>query len=117
MAARPIVIYDGECRFCLACVAWLRPRVDVRWVAASAWPDGRAGISPEQLASALHAVTGDQVEAGAGAVAAALAAAHSAWLRRLAWAIRLPGLRTGAEAVYRLVADHRGALSRLLMSG
>jgi predicted DCC family thiol-disulfide oxidoreductase YuxK len=93
------LLYDGECRFCIAGIAWLRRRfeptaesVPAEGLDAVQWADGELHLS------------------GADAIAA--------WLRtsrRLRPLVRLMpiGLPLG-RLLYPVVARNRGLLSRLL---
>ncbi len=112
---RPVVIYDGECRFCCYWVerwkAWTGGVVD--FVAnqeaevAARFPE----IPGAEFDRAVQLVLPDgRVLSGAGAVAESLATRWS-WIRSLFHG--LPGLAAVAELGYGLVARHRGLISRV----
>ena len=93
------LLYDGECRFCIAGIAWLRRRFDPA-----------AESVPAEGLDAVQWVDGGVRLSGADAVAA--------WLRtsrRLRPLVRLMpiGLPLG-RLLYPVVARNRGRLSRLL---
>ncbi len=91
----PLLIYDGKCSFCIACVRYLRARTG-----------GAVEYSPFQKGESVEYVTPDgEVYRGARAIFEALAAGGSPWWR---WAYRrVPGFAPAAEAVYRFVAKRR----------
>jgi len=110
------VVYDGECRLCLATVAKLRrmrTRSELRFVALQSvlsgeiapWP-GLEGVAPERLRAQLHVTDAEgRLYGGAEAVLRLLRDVPSlAWLGRLG---ALPGLRGVSRLLYRLVAKYR----------
>lgn len=112
MSARdkPLVIYDGDCDFCLRQVRRLR-----RWTsealdfaphqeAAAHFPS----IRREEFERSLQLVETDgRVFSGAQAVFRALAT--NPRLRAYLWCYRyLPGFAPLSEGGYRLIARHRG---------
>jgi lipase maturation factor 1 len=111
--ARPVLLYDGDCGFCRLVVARWRDAWAVR---IEVMPAQSVGIRfPEiprdALARAVHLVTPDgRVASGAAAVLKTQALCGrwrpGWWLYRHA-----PGFAPVAEAGYRLVARHRGAMS------
>jgi len=109
---RPLVVYDGECGFCMRWVERLRR-----------WSKGALDFAPFQEAAALFppipreefersvqlVETDGRVFSGAEAVLRALAHCPRARARALLWCyLRLPGFAAVSEAVYRFVARHRG---------
>ena len=116
-AARPTLIYDGECRFCLLWIERWREitgdAVDYRSSQASAadFPE----IAPARFETAVQLVEcGDgrspaRVSEGAGAVFGALEHGGLLWPMRLYR--RLPMFARLTELAYRLVAGNRGAAS------
>ncbi len=107
------LIYDGECAFCIRQVERLRRRAGDRIVFVPFQSAGAhfGGIDRKELARAVHLVGADgTVVSGAAAVLRA-ASSGSALARLCAAAYRrVPGFRPLAEAVYRLIARHRGRL-------
>lgn len=112
---RPLLVYDGACRFCCKWVERLRRFVGVRMDyepfqdCAARFPE----IPPEEFASALQWITpGGWVYAGAEGVFRALA------LRRAGMPFlfiyrALPGLGQLCDMIYGWVARHREGLSTL----
>ena len=116
---KPVLIYDGDCGFCRRQVArWQTVTGDrVEYVPS---PEARFDNVPrERLEAAVVLVMpGGEVLDGAEAVFRALACAPGRGARLWAYR-RLPGFAPAAEWVYRLIARHRRAASRLdrLVSG
>jgi predicted DCC family thiol-disulfide oxidoreductase YuxK len=119
--AKPLIIYDGDCNFCLR---WIR-----RWqqatgdrVAYLPYQDSRvAAALPElprqQLESAVHFVQADgAVYSGAEAALRAVACnrSHKLWLD---WYERSPTVANLAEQAYRFIAGHRRLFSTLTRLG
>jgi predicted DCC family thiol-disulfide oxidoreductase YuxK len=93
------LLYDGDCRFCVAGIAWLRSRFDPA-----------AESVPARDLDAVEWVDGDLRLSGADAIAAWLRSSRR--LRPLVRLIPL-GLPLG-RLLYPVVARNRGRLSRLL---
>ena len=110
-AERLALIYDADCRLCIAGSARLislaRPGSIERVGSsdpslASRFPQ----ISPEMIRQAMQLIGSDgRVYSGAAAVAQALST-RPAW-RLVTWLYRVPGVRWAADAVYRWVARNR----------
>lgn len=106
-----LLLYDGECRFCIASsrrlAAMARPgaieRIDLHDHAALA----RHPYAPQNPdAGSIRLVYANgRVAAGAEAVALALST-RPLW-RTITWVYWLPGVRQLADALYGLVARHR----------
>jgi len=121
MAVRPVLVYDGDCAFCSACVAFagrrLAHRAAPRWDAvpfqyadlpgldASA---GRRGLVTRDRAEreVIWVTPAGAVQGGAQAVARLLMRAGGAWAF-LGALIALPPVRWIAAPVYRLIARNR----------
>ena len=93
------LLYDGDCRFCTAGIAWMRRRFDPA-----------AESLPAEGLDAVQWVDGDVRASGADAVAA--------WLRtsrRLRPVVRLIplGLPLG-RLLYPLLARNRGRIGRIM---
>lgn len=108
----PVVLYDGACRFCVAQAERVRRlgrgAVQVRPLQEAAalvpW------IDPDEAARALTLVDEEgRPVRGAGAVVELLARSRPA-LRPLRLLLRVPGVRSLAEAAYEAVAARRYAL-------
>lgn len=111
----PLLVYDGDCKFCRYWVAQWRhltgnlvgyaPSCQV----ANQFPE----ISPEQFETAvLFVEPSGEVYSGAEAVFRTLAYAP-----RMGWPLwmycRIPGFSSSAEWVYRFIAERRGIFSAL----
>jgi branched-chain amino acid transport system substrate-binding protein len=114
--ARAPLLYDRDCSFCKWCLKWIlrwdrRGRLRPVAIQSAEGEELLADLDPEARLDSWHLVSPDGEVVSAGAAAAPLA--------RL-----LPGGRPLAflfetfpratERAYRWVADHRGALARLL---
>lgn len=109
--AKWLLLYDGECRFCIAgsarLAAMARPglveRVDLRDPAAMA----RHPSIPHNVDfSAIRLVTPDgRMSSGAEAIARALGS-RPAW-KMVTWLYWAPGIRQLTDAAYRWVARNR----------
>lgn len=112
---KPLLIYDGDCKFCGLWVS--------RWLG---WTQGRVDASPYQKAAprfpripiaefekSVRFVEADgKIYSGAEAVFRALAyAPGKGWLFMLYR--RFPGFAGRAESTYRFVAARRSAFSKL----
>ncbi len=113
-----LVVYDGDCGFCRWVVAALLIWDRRRDLAAAPYQDVRDRLGPdgsEERPRSWYAIVeadGQVLAAGAGfpALFARLPGGHLlAWLAR-----RFP---RAAERAYRVVADRRGLLGRLLPRG
>jgi predicted DCC family thiol-disulfide oxidoreductase YuxK len=110
---KPLVLWDGECGFCGSCVAW----------ALSRDPESRLDFEPyqevselslelhEACAKAVHVVKPDGAVLRAGR-AVLFVFGQIGW-PRLSAALSLPPMIWCVELGYKLVARHRGRLSRL----
>jgi predicted DCC family thiol-disulfide oxidoreductase YuxK len=110
-----LCIYDGDCGFCSQCASWGARRSDVRFEPFQLIDLTTYGITEEAAASAVHWVGSDgppqaggtpRVLRGAAAVAAVLRECRGGW-PMVGVVMRLPGIRTVAEVVYRWIARNR----------
>lgn len=112
---RPLLVFDGDCRFCRLWIERWRAITGerVEYVSYQEATDTWADVPPDRCREAVHLVDTDgAVYRAAEAVFRSLAV-RPAW-RGLLWAYRrVPGVRPISEAVYRLVARHRVLASRL----
>ncbi|MCX6448797.1 MAG: DCC1-like thiol-disulfide oxidoreductase family protein [Actinobacteria bacterium] len=98
------VIYDGQCRFCRACLAWLEIKLEVTTLAYQEIDTTRFGLTKAQCSEQVHIENQGQVAAGAAAVATLLNARGNTKLANLIfWSGPLG--RIG----YRWVASHRNS--------
>ena len=109
------LVFDGQCRFCVACVGLLRRWDRARRLTAVPFQDGaaleRLPVRPRQaeLEAAMHLVRGDgAVFAGAKAAPPLLRLLPGGTL--LAALFAVPGVPGTAAAVYRWVARRRHKL-------
>lgn len=111
---KPILLYDGDCRFCCRVVArWKKVHSDnVDFVPYQEARQEFPGISGEQFEQSVQLVlpSGDVFD-GAEAVfrTVALDSKSQGWLRAYR---SLPGFAWLSEKVYRLVSSNRGLLSK-----
>jgi len=104
-----VLVFDGECRFCTACVGFLvrRTRRPLETIAYQDANLAALGLTRARCEEAVQWVSadGDNVSAHV-AVAKALMHARLPWsmVGRL---ILLPGMRAIADRVYRTVATRR----------
>lgn len=98
------VIYDGQCRFCKACLGWLEIELEVTKLAYQEIDTTRFGLTKEQCSAQVYIEIHGQVIAGAAAVATLLNARGNKKLASLIF-------RSGpiARIGYRWVASHRNS--------
>jgi predicted DCC family thiol-disulfide oxidoreductase YuxK len=112
---RPLVIFDGDCAFCRACIDYGKEltKDSVDYAPYQEVADQFPRIRREEFASAVKLVlpTGE-VRSGAEAVFSALANVSGyGWMQ---WAHEyLPGVALASEAGYGVVANHRNAAYRV----
>ncbi len=99
------VIYDGECRFCLASVNWLALKLEFKAVPFQSEDLSAFGLTREDCAKEVIAILDGTTNRGADAVVALLRARGN----------RLPATIISASsffgrASYRWIASHRGSL-------
>ena len=117
--APPFLIYDGDCQFCCASIAWLLRRgilagIDLRPL-TSVEPQSLIpyGITARECASYVVLGCAGRISRG-GEAFIALAARDA---RCPSWALKLfrsRAIRTTIDLAYRAVARNRSSLSRLL---
>jgi predicted DCC family thiol-disulfide oxidoreductase YuxK len=116
--AKPLLIYDGDCGFCLHWVQrWQRITGDAvdylpfqDPILATRYPE----LTPADLGAAVHLIEVDGT-VWRGAAAALRARATNSRCRFLLWCYRfLPGFAFAAESLYAWVARNRGWMSRFL---
>lgn len=100
-----IVIFDGECRFCRACLIWVERKLRVSALAYQDIKPSDYGLTFEQCSKELHARIDNQTSAGALAVAGLLRARGNLILANL-----IRGLPRLSHYGYRWVASHRSSL-------
>ncbi|AKZ57323.1 hypothetical protein SAM23877_4278 [Streptomyces ambofaciens ATCC 23877] len=112
MRTRPVLVYDGDCRFCTTSVTFLerllRPDCSLTpWQFADLASLGTAQRRAEY--EALWITPTGAVYGGAQAFARLLLRAGKGWAV-LGALLTLPPFRWVAHGVYRIVADHRDRL-------
>ena len=111
----PLLVYDGECKFCRFWVARWRHLTGnlVRYAPSSQVASRFPEISPERFETAvLFVEPSGEVYGGAEAVFRTLA--HAPRMGWLLWMYRrIPGFPASAEWIYRFIAEHRGIFSAL----
>jgi len=112
---RPVLIYDGDCNFCRRWVnRWRHVTLDrVEYLSSQEASSRFPHISPEQFQTSVQLVQPDgTVTDGAEAVFRTLACnpnhGWALWLYR-----RIPAVAGVTEFLYRFVARHRTAFSRI----
>lgn len=103
----PTLVYDGECRFCMACVRFLTRRTTrpLETVAYQSADLAALGLTRDQCAAAVQWVGGGSLSAHF-AVAAALRTARFPWSLAGSF-ISLPPASGRAGALYARVAARR----------
>ena len=103
--AAPIVLFDGNCDFCISCINWVKARADVVAYANQEINPADYDVTREECDRSVVVIDGGKIYFGAAAVAFLLSACGH-WLG--AWLLRVSGAI--GEAGYRYVAAHRGGL-------
>ena len=100
-----ILIYDGECRFCRACLTWLQEKLQVTAVAFQEADLARYGLTRSQCEQAVFVITEQKTYSGSAAIALLLNlrgnTCISRQIKRSGWLGRLG---------YRWLASHRNSL-------
>lgn len=108
------LLFDGDCSFCHACVAWIRARDRHGRVRCVPFQEagssgGLPDIPRERLEAAMHVVTAEGgIHAGAAAIPSVLKVLPR-W-RALAPLFAVPGFPWIADRMYRVVARNRHRL-------
>ncbi|MGH8775502.1 MAG: thiol-disulfide oxidoreductase DCC family protein [Jiangellaceae bacterium] len=108
----PVLVYDGDCRFCASCVDFVTRRVhtSAEIVAWQLTDLDALGTTQERAQYELLWIDASgRIDGGAQAVAQILVDAGGAW-RPLGRAMRVPPVRWVAHVVYRVVANNRHRL-------
>lgn len=115
MSSKPLLLYDGDCTFCIHWVNRWRTLTDdaVRYEPYQERPrTGTAGkLKDSELSRAIHLVDGDSVYRGAAAVLQILQLSPSYWAAGLAGEglyRHFPPFRWAIDLGYRIVAANRG---------
>lgn len=105
---RPLLVFDGDCRFCTSSAEFGRRRLGLEHVEPWQFLElADLGLTEAQCQAAVQWVAADgSTCAGEQAIVAALRHAGGAW-KVLGEVLDLPGVRKLSAAVYRFVARHR----------
>jgi len=110
------LFFDGDCRFCRSCVAWLQARDRAGRLRPIPYQDAPdPPLIPPLRARAKHSVLtigpDDRVQTAGRAVLGALA--EIGWMTPLVRVAALPPFVWLVEIGYRIVAGNRSRLSRI----
>ena len=99
------LIYDGECRFCAACLAWVKRKLEITSISFQEANLDKYGLVRSECEKSVFLVTIEANLSGADAVAYLLRLRGNSLL---AWILQSSG-QIG-ESGYRWVASHRDSL-------
>ena len=99
------LIYDGECRFCAACLAWVKGKLEITSISFQKADLHKYGLVRSECEKSVFLVTKEANLSGAAAVVYLLELRGNSLL---AWILQSSG-RIG-ESGYRWVASHRDSL-------
>lgn len=112
---KPILIYDGNCRFCIHWVARLRKWIgdSIEYIPSSEYDPASFDINTELFAhSVVYIDSNRRVFQGAEAVFCSLAVSKRNVFRVWLWMYRhLPGVSYCCERIYRTIAKNRRRFS------
>jgi predicted DCC family thiol-disulfide oxidoreductase YuxK len=108
---RPVVLYDGHCRFCKAQMKTLlrlarRGAIDTLSFQDAGVLERFPGLTHEECMEAMQLVVPDG-RVYRGMEAAVRAVATRRWMWIFAWGYYVPGIRHLLEALYRWIANNR----------
>jgi len=111
---RPVLIYDGDCQFCIHQASrlerWVNGAVRMQSFRDPGVLERYRGLRREQCEQALQLVeTNGRIHSGAEAIATAFRLRPV--LAPVGWVYYLPGIRQIADWGYRLVARNRFSLA------
>ncbi|WP_449062645.1 thiol-disulfide oxidoreductase DCC family protein [Planomonospora algeriensis] len=113
MKTDALLVYDGDCGFCLKSLAWLRRRVGT-WPEAVPWQEAdlvRLGLTERECRRAIQWIDGgDHPHQGVLAFAALLKYQGGGWARTAGSVLASVPVRWIAQGVYRVVARNRHRL-------
>ncbi len=114
MPSTPRLVYDDDCGFCTWAAEYLARRGEFELVAFSEIsPDQRARL-PADWEACAHLLADDGVYSCGAAMTEAFARTNLPGASAERALRRVPGYATAREGVYRLIADNRSVLGRLL---
>ena len=100
-----IIIFDGECEFCKAWLAWLHKGLTIESHSYHLYSIEKYGLTQEECSRAVYVVTESRIYSGASAIAYLLKARGNVFISL--WIKILGPL---GRAGYRWVAAHRNSL-------
>ncbi|TMA88654.1 MAG: DUF393 domain-containing protein [Deltaproteobacteria bacterium] len=107
---RPVLVYDGHCRFCLRearrLERWLGGQIRLESFRDAGVLERHPALTPEACEQAMQLVAADG-RIWSGAAAAARALRLRPLLAPLGWLYEVPGLRQLFDRTYRLIARNR----------
>ena len=56
----PIVIYDGECKFCLQCINWVSKKLDISSIAFQSTDLAKYGLTLKECSQQVFVIDGDE---------------------------------------------------------
>jgi predicted DCC family thiol-disulfide oxidoreductase YuxK len=122
MLDRPVLFYDGECRFCRASARVVAALDRKGTIAMLPFDDPAAeellaSVAAEQLGASMHLVQPDGwvLSGGDALIELSRVLPCGEMLASAAW--RSDFLRSAFASGYRFVADHRGQFSRVTPDG
>lgn len=115
----PVLLFDGDCAFCLRCVALFRRcgAKEIKWLPYQLFDDRQLeamGTSREECEQAIQFIAAPHGELTSGADAINAVLLSNRRFRRLSLLLRNRAVLWIERIVYNFVAQHRATLSRLL---
>lgn len=105
------ILYDGECRFCIAAANRFHQLFAMRGFAfiplQTPWVQRRLGLLPGAPLEEMRVLTASGEDYG-GADAVLFLANQIWWLRPIAWIGKLPLVHSAVDVAYRWIAARRG---------
>ena len=64
----PIVIYDGECKFCLQCIEWVSKKLELNPIAFQSTDLSQFGLTLEECSKQVFVIEGNKKYSAIAAV-------------------------------------------------
>lgn len=100
-----ILIYDGECRFCRACLKWLQGKLQVTAVAFQEADLAIYGLTRNQCEQAVFVIAGQNTYSGSSAISFLLNLRGNTLISR-----QIEGSGRLGRLGYRWLSSHRNSL-------